>query len=352
MKTMRYYKDDDLDQSSYKNSDSFTLSGTLNVIVNSDAELIVQGEYGMVLKNPVFYHCADKLYFLNTPTSFYEVEWNYDKLKRTVLSLVNIAFMPQADGNDYAQTTYPVYHVLVLPREMKRYFDNRYSLLSQTNNFSDRVCMNHSSDECDNNEDSDEDCEQVFGGGGEYNKGNTFAFSPAMGQLDRCLDYSCEVIKRFNEHGTDYAIVNANNHYLLISSFDHPGSWQADEMAFNGMEPLWFSGILHYVSPLTQNMKMRKRLEKCIDRKIDSLVVYNDNVEIINMDDMKQVWAKIDILFCVAMEDHFTNGLKPLKTVLDEWTGQVNEQPPAKDVDELILDYIRYCVDDSTDADD
>ena len=77
------------------------------------------------------------------------------------------------------------------------------------------------------------------------------------------------------------------------------GDWLADEELFNGEEPLWFSENSHRISPVrkldvARNIIRDKLAEEDFEQEIKSYVVVQ-MANIINADDMFEIWNKMDI---------------------------------------------------------
>ncbi|MDO4161553.1 MAG: hypothetical protein Q4D80_00925 [Pseudomonadota bacterium] len=77
------------------------------------------------------------------------------------------------------------------------------------------------------------------------------------------------------------------------------GDWLADEELFNGEEPLWFSENSHRISPVrkldvARNIIRDKLAEEEFEQEIKSYVIIQ-MANIINADDMFEVWNNMDI---------------------------------------------------------
>lgn len=77
------------------------------------------------------------------------------------------------------------------------------------------------------------------------------------------------------------------------------GDWLADEEMFNGEEPLWFSESSHRISPVRKLSTARDKLAEKLDeegfeQKLSAFVVIQ-MANIINADDMFEIWAESDI---------------------------------------------------------
>ncbi|MBR6327507.1 MAG: hypothetical protein IKR60_01355 [Alphaproteobacteria bacterium] len=95
-----------------------------------------------------------------------------------------------------------------------------------------------------------------------------------------------------------YAAVSAEDIVLLC--FDaQAGDWLADEERFNDEDPLWFSENSHRISPVYKASLARDALESAIDDSdLDCRVrvyVVETNANIINAEDMLDVWADMDV---------------------------------------------------------
>ena len=74
---------------------------------------------------------------------------------------------------------------------------------------------------------------------------------------------------------------------------------QLDEELFNGEEPLWFSENSHRISPVrkldvARNIIRDKLAEEDFEQEVKSYVVIQ-MANIINADDMFEIWNKMDI---------------------------------------------------------
>lgn len=77
------------------------------------------------------------------------------------------------------------------------------------------------------------------------------------------------------------------------------GDWLADEELFNGEEPLWFSESSHRVSPVRKLNVARNAIKSVLEEegfslKLEAYVV-EQMANIINADDMFEVWKNMDI---------------------------------------------------------
>ena len=96
----------------------------------------------------------------------------------------------------------------------------------------------------------------------------------------------------------DYLAVDSNVIYLCLVDKE-VGDWLADEERFNNEEPLWFSETSHRVSPvrmvdIARNM-LAKKLRDCkITFDLRAFVIIQ-NGNIINAEDMFEVWRGIDV---------------------------------------------------------
>ncbi|MBO6281603.1 MAG: hypothetical protein J6N49_03625 [Alphaproteobacteria bacterium] len=77
------------------------------------------------------------------------------------------------------------------------------------------------------------------------------------------------------------------------------GDWLADEEMFNGEEPLWFSESSHRISPVRKLNVARdiisdKLEDEGFEQKLSSFVVIQ-MANIINADDMFDIWSEMDI---------------------------------------------------------
>ena len=77
------------------------------------------------------------------------------------------------------------------------------------------------------------------------------------------------------------------------------GDWLADEELFNGEEPLWFSESSHRVSPVRKLNVARNAIRSVLEEEGFSLrleaYVVEQMANIINADDMFEVWKNMDI---------------------------------------------------------
>lgn len=118
--------------------------------------------------------------------------------------------------------------------------------------------------------------------------------------VDTLRQKGYEIISGVNIKNTyiDYIAVDANSMYLCLVDKE-VGDWLADEERFNDEEPLWFSETNHRVSPvrmvdIARNV-VAKKLRSCkITLDLKAFVIIQ-NGNIINAEDMFEVWRGIDV---------------------------------------------------------
>ena len=106
--------------------------------------------------------------------------------------------------------------------------------------------------------------------------------------------YGGSVIARHgagNDRLYSYDIVEVKNRLFVLVYADFNGKWLADEEAFAGESPLWFSEQDHKVSPVFQAMRCRDFFRNELPGiAIDSMVVLSRACIVVNEDEMQGCW--------------------------------------------------------------
>ncbi len=106
--------------------------------------------------------------------------------------------------------------------------------------------------------------------------------------------YGGRVCSRFrpgNNRLYSFDFVQIGKRFFTIVYADFAGDWLADEDAFAGEPPLWFSEKDHKVSPVFQAAKCRSFFSKELPQiMIDSIVVLPKKCVVINDEEMKECW--------------------------------------------------------------
>ena len=100
-------------------------------------------------------------------------------------------------------------------------------------------------------------------------------------------------IRPGNNRLYSFDFVQIGKRFFTIVYADFAGDWLADEDAFAGEQPLWFSEKDHRVSPVFQAVKCRSFFSKELPQiKIDSLVVLPKKCVVINDEEMQDCWRE------------------------------------------------------------
>ena len=91
-----------------------------------------------------------------------------------------------------------------------------------------------------------------------------------------------------------FDFVQIGKRFFTIVYADFAGDWLADEDAFLGEPPLWFSENEHRVSPVFQAVKCRSFFRKELPQiiTIDSIVVVPKKCVVINDEEMQECWRE------------------------------------------------------------
>ncbi len=104
------------------------------------------------------------------------------------------------------------------------------------------------------------------------------------------------VFSRFrpgNKRLYSFDFAQIGTRFFTIVYADFEGNWLADEEAFAGDPPLWFSEKDHRVSPICQAKKCRSFFSHELPQiKIESMVVLPKGCIVINDDEMPGCWRK------------------------------------------------------------
>ena len=89
----------------------------------------------------------------------------------------------------------------------------------------------------------------------------------------------------------DFVQIGSKFYTIVYADFD--GDWLADEEAFAGEPPLWFSEKTHRVSPVFQATKCCTFFAQELSRiKIDSIVALPEKCIVINDEEMQRCWRE------------------------------------------------------------
>ena len=122
-------------------------------------------------------------------------------------------------------------------------------------------------------------------------------YEEIMKAVDREIDnHGGKIIVRYRpgtNHLYSYDLAAIKNRLFIITYAEFNGEWLADEEAFNGEPPLWFSESDHRVSPVFQAMRCRDYFnQKLSGTDIRSVVVLPDGCSIINAEDVQRCWCE------------------------------------------------------------
>ncbi len=124
--------------------------------------------------------------------------------------------------------------------------------------------------------------------------------TPRSPVYDSLQQKGYDVIAGVNVNNTLIDFVGVSDTEICLCLVDKEnGDWLADEELFNGEEPLWFSENSHRISPVrkldvARNIIRDKLAEEDFEQEIKSYVVVQ-MANIINADDMFEIWNKMDI---------------------------------------------------------
>lgn len=124
--------------------------------------------------------------------------------------------------------------------------------------------------------------------------------APRSPVYDSLQQKGYDVIAGVNVNNTLIDFVGVSDTEICLCLVDKEnGDWLADEELFNGEEPLWFSENSHRISPVrkldvARNIIRDKLAEEDFEQEIKSYVVVQ-MANIINADDMFEIWNKMDI---------------------------------------------------------
>ena len=120
---------------------------------------------------------------------------------------------------------------------------------------------------------------------------------------------------------------------MLVNFFNQTGMWLADETPFNDDYPLWFSESSHCISPLLENLQLRRIFEGHFNFRMSSLIVFHDQTNIVNSQEIWSDWKKFDITLCMASKDLYENDMEPMENFLSKWENQMKIQPVLENMD-------------------
>ncbi len=125
-------------------------------------------------------------------------------------------------------------------------------------------------------------------------------------------------------NGQELTLVN-----FFRERFGDSEAWLADEEIFNGQIPLWFSVSANTESPVFISMLAAKYLETFCNCKITSVVVLEDWIEIINADDVTEVWREMNVAVCYHSQK--TEYIKSFVKILEEMRQAQDEKASCND---------------------
>ncbi len=126
---------------------------------------------------------------------------------------------------------------------------------------------------------------------------NAAARSPVY---DALVQKNYSVITNVTAGSTTIDYIGVSGDEICLCLVDkESGDWLADEEMFNGEEPLWFSESSHRISPVRKLNVARDIISDKLDdegfeQKLSSFVVIQ-MANIINADDMFDIWSEMDI---------------------------------------------------------
>lgn len=129
---------------------------------------------------------------------------------------------------------------------------------------------------------------------------NSSENTPHSPVYDNLQQKGYDVIAGVNVNNTVIDFVGVSDTEICLCLVDKEnGDWLADEELFNGEEPLWFSENSHRISPVrkldvARNVIRDKLAEEDFEQEVKSYVVVQ-MANIINADDMFEIWNKMDI---------------------------------------------------------
>ena len=118
---------------------------------------------------------------------------------------------------------------------------------------------------------------------------------------DTLIQKNYSVLSKVNIGSTVVDYIGISGDEICLCLVDREtGDWLADEEMFNGEEPLWFSESSHRISPVRALSIARDKLsekleEEGFEQKLSAFVVIQ-MANIINADDMFEIWAESDIM--------------------------------------------------------
>ena len=160
---------------------------------------------------------------------------------------------------------------------------------------------------------------------------------PAIRELQSAVDAGVEkaggrVLGRFRpelpEFGacSSYDILQIGNRIVLAVLANLPGDWLADEDAFHGEPPLWFSESDHVVSPVFYAQKCRDFFSgRLPDLDIVAVVVLPKSSVFVNEEEMMDCWRERSRVAIVRPRKVFGSELPSFR----EWLSSFPASSPA-----------------------
>lgn len=138
-------------------------------------------------------------------------------------------------------------------------------------------------------------------GSAEKSARNTAENSSSHGPVyDALVQKGYTILSKVNIGSSVVDYIGVSGDEICMCIVDREaGDWLADEEMFNGEEPLWFSESSHRISPVRKLSIARDKLaekmeEEGFEQKLSAFVVIQ-MANIINADDMFEIWAESDI---------------------------------------------------------
>ncbi len=165
---------------------------------------------------------------------------------------------------------------------------------------------------------------------------------PTLRILRKFTDkYNYKLLHNFtDDRNNNFVIIDVNHHYLLINLFNPPYQWQSEKLCFDTMDDLFgHSSKPRGFSPLADNLRMRRKLERAINRKICSLILFDDTNIHFSFELQKRLWDNLRVLLCYTTKPKATrnSGYNSLKSVVSKWKQAVKKQPVEDDDSDLII---------------
>ncbi len=114
-----------------------------------------------------------------------------------------------------------------------------------------------------------------------------------------------KIINNAQINGEKFDYIAVSNDEIYVCKLDsEKGDWLADEEKFNNEAPLWFSESSHRVSPVKKVLDAKSSIEKSFKSNklrlniIPMVTVIRGNI--INAEDMLDIWDDLEVLVCRA----------------------------------------------------